>query len=234
MHLFYTPNIGIPVHTLDGDEGKHAVKVLRLRPGDPVRLTDGRGNMYSGSVESLFSAGCTVRVTGCEESYNKRGYRLTMAVAPTKNFDRYEWFLEKATEAGCDRFIPVICERSERRSLRLDRGERVITSAVKQCHNAYRPTLCPAENFHGVVTAGFDGTKLIAHCDPGYPRRHIAEEISPGTECLMLIGPEGDFSPAEIEFALENGFRGVSLGRNRLRTETAALYAVTALSLINA
>ncbi len=233
MPLFYTPDIRLPLHKLDEPQSRHAVKVLRLRAGDGVRLTDGRGNMYEGAVEQASPTGCVIRVTGCEQEYGKRPYRLTMAVSPTKNPDRYQWFLEKATEAGYDRFIPLLAERSERRVFRAERGLRVITSAVQQCLNAYHPELAEPEDLAGLLSRGFSGQKFIAHCDQAYPRRHIADVIVPGGDYLVLIGPEGDFSPAEIEAATAAGFEGVSLGGNRLRTETAALYAVVAASIIN-
>ncbi|MCD8102891.1 MAG: 16S rRNA (uracil(1498)-N(3))-methyltransferase [Alistipes sp.] len=233
MHLFYAPDITPPEYTLEGQEGRHAVKVLRLRPGDTVGLTDGRGVLYTAEVVAADGAGCRLRVTGQQHGYGKRPYGLTMAVAPTKNGDRYEWFLEKATEIGCDRFVPVVCERSERRVFRPDRSARVITSAVKQSLSAYHPVLEEPVPFRELVSAGMAGNRFIAHCDRDFDRVHLADALTPGGENVIPIGPEGDFSPAEIELAYSCGFTGVSLGGARLRTETAAVMAAATVALAN-
>ncbi len=156
-----------------------------------------------------------------------------MSVAPTKNTDRYEWFLEKATETGIDRIIPIECRRSERRTLKRERGERVVTSAVKQSLKAYRPQLDELTPVEEVIGIPFDGVKLIAHCRPDTQRRFIGDALPRGGNVLVLIGPEGDFSDEEITAARAAGFTEVSLGESRLRTETAALAVVTAAALIN-
>ncbi|MCC8020249.1 MAG: 16S rRNA (uracil(1498)-N(3))-methyltransferase [Rikenellaceae bacterium] len=233
MHLFYAPDITPPEYTLEGQEGRHAVKVLRFRPGDAVALTDGRGGMYSAEVTAADGAGCRLRVMSEEHGYGKRPYGLTMAVAPTKNGDRYEWFLEKATEIGCDRFIPLVCDRSERRVFRGDRSLRVITSAVKQSLSAYHPVLDEPMRFSELISAAPAGSRFIAHCDRGFERIHLADAVTRGGDNMVLIGPEGDFSPAEIELAEAHGFTGVSLGNGRLRTETAAVTAAAIVALAN-
>lgn len=236
MQLFYAPDIVPPLHTLDEEESKHCVRVLRLREGDTLHLTDGRGTLYTARVADASPKRCTVEVVETVHDYRPRPYRLTMAVAPTKNIERFEWFLEKATEVGCDRFIPVECERSERRTLKPERETKVITAAVKQSLKAYHPLLDPMTPLHRVVETPFAGRRFIAHCDAprsAAGRRYLADLLRAGEEALVLIGPEGDFSPEEIDRALACGFEEVSLGTQRLRTETAALAAVVMAAVAN-
>lgn len=234
MQLFYAPDIVPPFHILTEEESKHCVRVLRMGEGDRLMLTDGRGNMYTAQVTDADPKRCAVEVITTETGYGRRPYSLTMAVAPTKNPDRYEWFLEKATEVGCDVFIPIECAHSERRSIKHERSEKVITSAVKQSLKAYHPMLEPVTNVRDVIRRPFDGRKLIAHCreDAG-ERTSIKEALPAGGDTLILIGPEGDFSREEVELALANGFTAVTLGEARLRTETAALAAVMFTSFAN-
>jgi 16S rRNA (uracil1498-N3)-methyltransferase len=162
-------------------------------------------------------------------------YHLVMAVAPTKNIDRYEWFLEKATEVGIGEIYPIESEHSERRQIKHDRELKVITAAVKQSLKMYHPTLHDLTPFKQIVTMPFEGEKYIAHCNSSLGERpYLGKEIKKGGQVLILIGPEGDFSPEEITFALQNGFKPISLGDQRLRTETAAVAATMIVSTINA
>ena len=156
-----------------------------------------------------------------------------MAVAPTKNTDRFEWFAEKATEIGVDRIVPLLTDHCERRTLKTDRLEKVVTSAVKQSLKAYHPVVEPLTPLREWVARPFDGVKLIAHCEKDMPRRFIGQLISPGSRVTVLIGPEGDFSPEEIGLARQHGFADISFGRSRLRTETAAVAAVAAVAFVN-
>lgn len=234
MHLFYAADIEPPLYTLHEEESRHCVRVLRLGTGDRLMLTDGRGTMYTAEVVCADPRCCTVRVVETEVEYGRRRYRLLMAVAPTKNIERYEWFLEKATEVGCDVFIPLECERSERRAVKPEREMKVITSAVKQSLKAYHPALEPMTHVEEVVARPFVGVRLIAHCGPPVAgRRFISQCVRPGDDVLVLIGPEGDFSPSEVRRAVESGFTEISLGEARLRTETAALDAVIEVALVN-
>ena len=234
MHLFYTPDITPPAYVLNEEESRHCIRVLRLGAGDTLHLTDGRGNLYRAEVSDANPKRCAVMVVETFPQWGRRGYSLTMAVAPTKNIERYEWFLEKATEVGCDVFIPLECEHSERRVIKPEREMKVITSAVKQSLKAYHPVLEPMARLRDVVARPFAGTKLIAHCgEPLEGRRYIAEYVAKGDPVLVLIGPEGDFSPDEVRMAVVNGFTEISLGESRLRTETAALDAVIEIALIN-
>ncbi len=233
MQLFYAPGIVPPRHTLTEEESRHCIKVLRMKQGDRIHITDGRGNLHTAEVSKADPRGCVVEVVETVREYGRRGYRLTMAVAPTKNTDRYEWFLEKATEVGVDAVIPIECGNSERRTLKPDRPEKVIASAAKQSLKAYMPVLEPMTPVREVITRPFDGAKFIAHCRPETVRTDIMEAIPAGTDILVLIGPEGDFTAEEVGLALVNGFTAVSLGQSRLRTETAALAAVMAAYFIN-
>ena len=234
MQLFYAPDIVPPYHILNEEESKHCVRVLRMTEGSRLMLTDGRGNMYTAQITNADPRRCSVEVVATETAYGKRPYSLTMAVAPTKNPDRYEWFLEKATEVGCDVFIPIESAHSERRNIKHERSEKVITSAVKQSLKAYHPMLEPLTNVKEVIQRPFEGRKLIAHCrDDAGERTTVKEALTAGGNTLVLIGPEGDFSREEVELALANGFTAVTFGEARLRTETAALAAVMFTSFAN-
>ena len=233
MQLFYAPDITEPLYRLSETEAVHSIKVLRLSRGSEIYLTDGCGTLYRGVIETEDRHGCEVRITERYPDYGKRDYEVTVAVAPTKNSERYEWFLEKATETGIDRIIPVECCHSERRVLKRDRGERIVTSAMKQSLKAMRPQLDELTDIKEVLGMGFEGVKMIAHCNDNYERRHIGTLPLRGAKSLILIGPEGDFSAAEIEAAEKAGFISVTLGESRLRTETAALSAVTIISFMN-
>lgn len=247
MQLFYTPDIVYAPATgaggtylLSEEESRHCMKVLRLREGALVQLTDGKGRLFSARLLETGSKRCLLEVTGLQEDYGKRPYRLHLAIAPTKNTDRLEWFLEKATEAGIDEITPIICARSERRVLRTDRLIRRITAAMKQSLHAYHPILneaVPFGEFVGRQASPADGNqtarlKLIAHCAEG-PKRCLGEDGAPPRDVLALIGPEGDFTPAEIALALDSGFSGLDLGNSRLRTETAGLAVCFEMRFLN-
>ena len=234
MQLFYAPDVTLPLYTLNDEESKHCVRVLRLRQGDTLHLTDGRGSLHRCEIVEAHQHHCTVKIVETQSEYGRRPYSLTMAVAPTKNIDRYEWFLEKATEVGIDRIVPIECDHSERRTIKHEREERVITSAVKQSIKAYHPTLDEMTDVKKLISAPFEGRKFIAHCDSSFEKRdYLPSIIKKSENILILIGPEGDFSPEEIKFALENGFEAISLGNQRLRTETAAVAATVMVATIN-
>lgn len=236
MQLFYAPGLVPPEHTLGEEESKHCVRVLRLAAGDSLAVTDGRGNLYRCAVTDPDPRRCRIRVVACESGYGALPYRLTMAVAPTKNADRFEWFLEKATEVGVAAIIPLETEHSERRSFKAERGEKVVVAAMKQSLKAFKPELLPLTPFRAVAEQPFDGRKLIAHCAPARSaagKRHLADLLRPGEAALVCIGPEGDFSPAEIDRALACGFEEITLGNQRLRTETAAVAATVIAAAVN-
>ena len=234
MQLFYAPQMTLPEYTLAEEESRHAIKVLRLRVGDTLHITDGRGNLHLCQVVSDSAKHCTVRVVESQSEFEKRNYSLTMAVAPTKNIDRYEWFLEKATEIGVDTFVALESAHSERRVVKPEREEKVITAAVKQSLKAYHPAFEDMTPFKTLVAREFSGRKFIAHCgEPVRRKSYLASTLNAGENALVLIGPEGDFSPEEVALAVENGFEEITLGSQRLRTETAAVVAVTMVAVIN-
>lgn len=237
MQLFYAPDLTPPLYTLSEEESKHCVRVLRLGCGDTLHITDGRGNLFCCELTNADPRRCTVRVVETRSAWEKLPYALTMAVAPTKNADRFEWFLEKATEVGVGTIVPLDAEHSERRVYKPERGERVITAAMKQSLKAYRPELRPLTPLREAVSTPFEGRKFIAHCAPAQSsagKAYLPSTLRPGEAALVFIGPEGDFSPEEIAFALANGFEEITLGTQRLRTETAALAAVVMVSVVNA
>ena len=234
MQLFYAPEISLPRYTLPEEESKHCVRVLRMTVGDELHLTDGKGNMYRCKVVSDNVKRCEVEVVETCPEYERMSYGLTMCVAPTKNIDRFEWFLEKATEIGISEVYPLECDHSERRQIKLEREEKVITAAVKQSLKAYHPVLHDLTSVRDIIAMDFEGEKYIAHCDSSFGERpYLGNLVKKGANTLILIGPEGDFSKEEINFALQNGFKAISLGRERLRTETAAVVATTVVATIN-
>ncbi len=233
MQLFYAPDFTTPRYTLSEDESKHCIRVLRLTIGSPLHITDGRGNLFCCEVSNANPKRCEVVVREHFESHNALPYSLTIGVAPTKNSDRYEWFLEKATEIGVAEIIPLLTAHSERKVVKHDRELRVITAAMKQSLKAYHPMLYHLTPFSELVRSPFDGDKFIAHCEPSDKKQPLPTLLSRGGNVMVLIGPEGDFSPEEIALALENGFREISLGTQRLRTETAAVVATTMVAIKN-
>ncbi|MBO5716698.1 MAG: 16S rRNA (uracil(1498)-N(3))-methyltransferase [Alistipes sp.] len=234
MQLFYAPEITLPRYTLSEEESKHCVRVLRMEVGDELHITDGKGNMHRCKVVDNNVKRCVVEVVESESEYQKMDYELTVAIAPTKIIDRFEWFLEKSTEVGISEIYPIECDHSERRQLKLDREQKVVTSAVKQSLKAYHPVLHPLTSVRDVIAMPFEGAKFIAHCNSELgEREYLGRLLKKGEKTLILIGPEGDFSPEEINFALQNGFKAISLGKERLRTETAAVVATVVTATIN-
>ena len=224
MYTFYAPDLVGPTYTLPEDESKHAVRVLRLGLGDAVELLDGRGGRYSAAVADANPKRCQLRIAR-HETVPPRPYFTHIAVAPTKNLDRMEWFVEKAVEVGVERISFLRCARSERRELKLERLEKIAVSALKQSGQAWLPQLDELTDFAAFVAELAPATTFIAHLEEG-ERTALAQVAGAGPGCCVLIGPEGDFTPGEIALALERGIRPVTLGASRLRTETAALAAV--------
>ena len=233
MHVFYTPDITAESYILNEEESRHCMKVLRLVIGDVVHLIDGRGGLYEAEIIAESIRNVTLHVLMTTREYQKRNHGLHIAVAPTKNIDRLEWFLEKATEIGIDTITPLICERSERKIVKEERLNKVITSAVKQSLQAYHPVLNDAVGFKEFISKHTADYKMIAHCADGEPRGFISQVSKPGQNYLILIGPEGDFTPNEIQLALQNDFKPLTLGNTRLRTETAALAACFEVNYLN-
>jgi 16S rRNA (uracil1498-N3)-methyltransferase len=232
LNLFYTPDIVSGIYSLNAEESRHCKTVLRLEEGDTVYLTDGRGALFTCRITDSKSKQVIVEVVSRQDDYGRRNYYLHLAVAPTKNIDRFEWFIEKATEIGIDEITPLICEHSERRKLRIDRIYKVVTSAVKQSLKAYHPVINELKEFKQFIAEPRKGQLFIAHLEEKDPVR-LLEVYQKGSDVTILVGPEGDFSDYEMASALTSGYQCVSLGNSRLRTETAAIVACHSISLFN-
>lgn len=234
MQLFYTPDIdpSLPQYFLSEEESKHAVRVLRLAVGDEVTLIDGKGGLYKAEIKDAHPKRTILQINSVTTGFNKRNHYLHIAIAPTKNLDRVEWFLEKATEIGIDEITLIICQRSERKEAKVERLDKIITSAIKQSIKAYHPVLNAPIALNHFLKQPFDGQKFIAHCDEG-EKISLAQSIEKQTRYLILIGPEGDFTQAEVDAALQNGYKAITLGESRLRTETAALEACFEVNFLN-
>lgn len=231
MHLFYTPDIVGDAYQLSEEESRHCIKVLRLGMGDVVQLIDGKGGLYKAEILDPHHKHTTLKIQEHVQEYSKRNHYLHIAVAPTKNIERFEWFLEKATEIGIDEITPLICERSERKEVKVERLNKIITSAIKQSLKAYHPKLndlCTFKNFLKLPAE----EKFIAHCI-NQEKSALKDKISKHGNYTILIGPEGDFSPLEIDLAVSDNYIPISLGASRLRTETAALQACFEINFLN-
>ncbi|MEM9649432.1 MAG: 16S rRNA (uracil(1498)-N(3))-methyltransferase [Bacteroidota bacterium] len=233
MQLFYNPSLdnSFKQFFFSAEESKHIVKVLRKKEGDLLHITNGKGYFYKAKILLADLKKCKAEIVSEKRSVPKR-HSLHLAVAPTKMNDRYEWFLEKATEIGIDEITPIICEHSERKVLKTERMERVLQSAMKQSLQTFLPKLNPAISFKQFMELQPNGLKFIAHCDEG-EKVELKRKVAADKDIIILIGPEGDFAKDEIALALEKGYLPVSLGRNRLRTETAAIVACTTVSMLN-
>lgn len=236
MLLFYAPDIMGSTYVLPEAESKHALKVMRLKIGDEIYLTDGAGNMYCTRIVNNDIKACMVEVVRKEPNYQPLSYQLHIAVAPTKNTDRLEWFAEKAVEIGISRISAIVCDNSERISVKADRLQRVMIAAMKQSLRAYVPQLDVNVLFKDLLQSYqyVNVPKFIAYCGASpVPKVPLKQAVQPGEPALVLIGPEGDFSEKEFNMALEQGFTPITLGNMRLRTETAALFACATFGVIN-
>ncbi|MDO4755040.1 MAG: 16S rRNA (uracil(1498)-N(3))-methyltransferase [Parabacteroides sp.] len=231
MQIFYTPDIAVRLE-LPEEEAGHCIRVLRLTEGDEILLTDGKGTFYKAAISRAHHKHCEVSILESWEQPALWNFKLNIAVAPTKNMDRMEWFVEKATEIGVDAITCLNCRFSERKEVKPARLEKILVSAMKQSQKATLPLLTGMTDFRTFVKQPFEGRKFIAHCEDG-DKQLLKQIYQPGENALILIGPEGDFSPEEIALALENGFEPISLGESRLRTETAALVACHTIHVLN-
>lgn len=234
MHQFYLPDLSIPQLLLDEDESKHAIRVLRLRNGDTVQIVDGLGIRATALVRDDHPKRCVLEITERNRESTGRDFKLHLAIAPTKNTDRLEWLIEKATELGLDQCTLIQCEHSERTAIRLDRLEKLAVSAMKQSQQAWLPLIRGPIPFATLLeNTTHHSLRFIAHCvdDPGKIR---VQDLPRSTaETLVLIGPEGDFSMSEIQRANAGGIKAISLGTTRLRTETAGFVACCAVHFAN-
>lgn len=232
MNLFYAPDIA-QTSELPEDESLHCVKVLRLREGDPVTVIDGKGMFYYSEIEFAHPKHCRVRIIRQEKESSVRKGRLHIAIAPTKNIDRIEWFLEKVVEIGIDEITLLRCRYSERKEVKYDRLQKIVVSAMKQSLKATLPLFNPMTDIQMFLAAPREGLLAIGHCHKTIPRRYLKEYYQEGAPLTMLIGPEGDFSEEEVELAIQKGYQPVSLGESRLRTETAGLMVATTFCVLN-
>lgn len=232
MHLFYTPDIKADYYTLNEEESKHCIRVLRLQNSDEVFLIDGKGGFFTARILDAHPKKTLLKITDTKQEFGRRNHYLHIAIAPTKNIERTEWFLEKATEIGIDEISLVISERSERKEVKTERLRKVITSAIKQSVKAYHPVLNEVTSFKKFIQSDHQQQKFIAHCLDG-TKSSLKDMLRSHADYLVMIGPEGDFSPAEIELALDSGFNAITLGESRLRTETAALEACFEINFLN-
>lgn len=230
MNLFYSPGLtDHPEFVLPPEESHHAVRVLRMGAGDEVVLINGLGDWYTATILSADPRACRVEITGRKQGTGKPKYNLHVAIAPTKQIDRFEWFIEKATEIGISVITPLICDRSERKDVKTDRLMRIVVAAMKQSQKAFHPVINPQTSFKGFMSQNRPGALFIAHCQEG-GKLWLDQGLSKAESITILIGPEGDFSPDEIRFAIQNNYQPVTLGESRLRTETAGLVAVQTVS----
>jgi 16S rRNA (uracil1498-N3)-methyltransferase len=233
MQQFYLPSLSNSDSKaiFSKEESKHLFKVLRKRTGDLVHITNGKGSLFSGKIETISSNVCEISIDAITE-YSPAPYQLHMAVAPTKMNDRFEWFLEKATEIGVTEITPILCDHSERKTIKIDRYKKILISAMKQSLRTTLPLLHPLTPLGDFLTKNSQKNGFIAHCHE-ISKEPLAKLIQPSENVVLLIGPEGDFSLREIQMAKKHNFKTVSLGDMRLRTETAAIVGCHTVALAN-
>ena len=234
MQLFFDKHINEndEQFTFDKIESKHIIRVLRKKEDDVLYITNGKGFLFKSKISIANDKRCTVEINKVEKKENQLKYNLHIAIAPTKNTQRLEWFLEKATEIGITTITPLICDNSERKIVKKDRLEKVLISAMKQSNRLYLPTLNDAIPYNIFMKNEFNGLKFIAHCEET-DKQSLKNKLKKEKNVTILIGPEGDFSLNEISLALSNNFSPVSLGKSRLRTETAGIVAAHSVAFIN-
>lgn len=233
MQLFYAHIIEESKAFLDPEETRHCTKTLRKNVNDIISFTDGCGGMYVGKIVDFNKKSCTLEIVKTLQTTDKRNFKLHLAIAPTKNISRLEWFLEKTTEFGIDEITFLLCQRSERKNIRLDRLEKVVLSAAKQSLKSIFPKVNDLIKFKDFIPQAKATFKGIAHCNTEnlpHLKNVLHQEIQ---EILLLIGPEGDFSEAEVELATTHGFEEIGLGTSRLRTETAGIAACHTVHLVH-
>lgn len=234
MQLFYNPTItkNTKQITFEKTESRHIVRVLRKKEGDLVFITNGLGYLFTAKIILANDKKCLVKIIESENKPTTKNYYLHIAIAPTKLNDRFEWFLEKATEIGIDEITPILCEHSERKVVKMERMEKIIHAAAKQSLKFTFPIINEPTTFKKFIETSFEGKKLIAHCE-NTTKNSLKSILQKKDKTTILIGPEGDFSPNEIQQSLEHNYIPVSLGESRLRTETAGVVATHSVAFIN-
>ena len=233
MNVFYTPDISGDVCVLNESESHHIIKVLRKKEGEDVYLIDGNGGFFQGNITEAHPKHCKVTISAQLEANETRNYRLHLAIAPTKNINRFDWLLEKITEIGIDEITPVISFHSERKKIKSNRAENIVISAMKQSLKSYKPVIHNITGFNDFVNQDFKEKKIIAHCRDDTNKKALQDQINHGENILILIGPEGGFSEEELKHARGKGFLPTHFGNSRLRTETAGIAACYTVYLSN-
>jgi 16S rRNA (uracil1498-N3)-methyltransferase len=233
MQIFYAPDIMGDSYTLDNNESRHLIRVLRMTKGAEVRLIDGKGNLYEGLISDPDQNRCTIDITGKIADFEKRDYRLHIAISPIKNIERFEWFIEKSVEIGVDEITPLVCKNTEKPGIKSERINNLIVSAMKQSLKATKPVLNEPCTFKDFLKSDLTGIRMIAHCNASILRTGISDVYSKKENAVIMIGPEGDFTKDEINLASCKGFKPIHLGKSRLRTETAGVAACHSIYFIN-
>jgi len=233
MQVFYAPDIEGDSYTLDESESRHIIRVLRMRRGSEIRLIDGRGNLYEGIVAEPDQKASVISINRVYRGFEKRKYKLHIAISPLKNPERFEWFVEKSVEIGIDAITPLICHNTEKKDIKPGRISNIIISAMKQSLKANLTVLNDPSSFSDFISGVKSGSRMIAHCQHGSARKSISEVYKAGSDAVILIGPEGDFIESEVAEAASMGFIPVHLGSSRLRTETAGIAACHSVYFLN-
>ncbi len=236
MQLFYTPHIQGHQAILRDEEARHCAQVLRKRVGDIIQIVDGKGHWYEASLDSVSKKECILSIQKEIPTYNAPKCEIHVAIAPTKNISRFEWFLEKSTEIGISKVTPIKCARSERKVIKNQRLNKILVAAMKQSLKTALPQLDELKTVKQWLSELPDDTnqqRFIAHCIADQERQHLKEKYKPGHDVVLMIGPEGDFTPDEVTLAIQKGFAPVTLGPSRLRTETAGIAGTHILNLLN-
>jgi 16S rRNA (uracil1498-N3)-methyltransferase len=233
MQVFYAPGIKGSTYVLDEKESRHCIRVLRMTKGTRVKLIDGKGDLFEGHISKPDQRECVISISNKIKGFEKRDYRIHIAISPLKNHERFEWFVEKSVEIGIDEITPLICKNTEKQVIKKERINNIIISAMKQSLKADLTLLNDICNFNDFIRKDFTGKKMIAHCNSGLPRSKIGNEYLKGDDSVILIGPEGDFSENEVVSGCGAGYKPVHLGNSRLRTETAGIAACHSIYLLN-
>lgn len=233
MQIFYAPDITGNHYTLDEKESRHCIRVLRMAAGTQVRLIDGKGSLYEAVITNPDSSKCSLTITGVIRDFEKRNYRLHIAISPLKNYERFEWFVEKSVEIGVDEITPLICLKTEKPGIKNERVCNLIISAMKQSLKSKLTKLNDSCGFNDFIKKNNNGCRMIAHCSNEQAREKIGDVYLKGNDALLLIGPEGDFTEEEIKSATGSGFIPVHLGQSRLRSETAGIAACYSIYYLN-
>lgn len=233
MHIFYAPEISGNEYTLDEKESRHCIRVLRMSRGTPIRIIDGKGNLYEAVISDPDPGKCSVSVTGVIKDFETRNYILHIAISPLKNYERFEWFVEKSVEIGIDEITPLICCNTEKQGIRKERINNLIIAAMKQSLKSRLTKLNDPCKFNDFIQSRSNGSRMIAHCSDEPAKSKVGDIYSKGNDAVVLIGPEGDFTAEEIYTAAKAGFVPVHLGQSRLRSETAGIAACCSIYYIN-